>query len=249
MRASSICLVSAGLAGLLCACSDPAPASPDLRAGEERDLSAAPADQAAPPDLAGADLTGAPSPTMSFFITSDKGGGNLGGLAGADARCQRLAAAVGLGGKSWAAYLSAYAQDGRAAVNAKDRIGAGPWYDFTGAKVADSVAQLHDQQNLGTVRKMVGLDEKGQAVPGRGDTPNEHDILTGSQQDGTVNGTATCANWTSDGDDVTGAVGHFDRVGGGANPMSWNFAHASTGCSAAKLVSTGGAGRLYCFAK
>jgi hypothetical protein len=188
---------------------------------------------------------------LGFFITSvGKGdGANLGGLAGADAHCQSLAAAAGAGGRTWRAYLSASAAAGQPAVNAKDRIGSGPWYNAKGVMVAQNVADLHndDTTKLG---KENSLTEKGAVVNGRGDTPNMHDILTGSNLDGTLatgTGDTTCGNWTSNG---TGSalVGHHDRQGGGANPNSWNSAHPSKGCSQANLVATGGNGFFYCFA-
>jgi hypothetical protein len=187
---------------------------------------------------------------MSFFITSaGKGdGANLGGLSGADAHCQALAKAAGAGARQWRAYLSASASGGQAAVNARDRIGKGPWFNAKGVKVADSVADLHSDKNM--LGKENSLTEKGAMVNGRGDTPNTHDILTGSNMDGTLatgTGDTTCGNWTSN---ATGSasVGHHDKQGGGANPNSWNAAHASKGCSQANLVGTGGAGLYYCFA-
>lgn len=230
-----------GLVGLLGACSDSGTAGQsDL--GGAADLAMPVADLATSPDLATApDMA---QPIMSFFITSRTGSGNLGGLAGADATCQALATAVGAGGKTWAAYLSTSTP----MVNAKDRIGTGPWFNAKGVKVADSVADLHSANSA--INKANGLDETGTQVKGVGDSPNQHDILTGSLMDGTVNGTANCANWTSDVmAGVTAAVGHFDRMGGGTNPTSWNFAHTVNGCTAANLVATAGAGRFYCFAK
>lgn len=190
------------------------------------------------------------SPTMSFFVSSEKGSANLGGLTGADQRCQRLATGVGLGGKQWAAYLSADAMGATPAVNARDRIGQGPWYNFAGVKIADNVDELH--KTTVNINKATALDEKGQTVPGRGDTPNEHDILTGSLADGRLSAGATCANWTSEVETGASAtLGHHDRMGLDTTEpaMSWNSSHASRGCSAAALVTTGGAGRLYCFAK
>lgn len=188
--------------------------------------------------------------TMSFFITSagSGDGAKLGGLAGADARCKQLADASGVTGKTWRAYLSAKAAAGQPAVNAKDRIGRGPWYNHHGVMVAQSVADLHSDNNK--LSKENSLTEKGETVKGRGDTPNQHDILTGALMDGTLSPDTTdttCSNWTSNG---TGAafVGHFDRVGGGANPTSWNSAHPSRGCSQQNLVATGGNGYFYCFA-
>lgn len=239
--------IARSLAGVLvcgvgfAACTSNPPADADLSGSP--DLMALP-DLTAPPDL-----TGAPSPMMSFFIASEKGSGKLDGLAGADARCQRLGASVGLGRRKWAAYLSAFADGGQAAVNARDRIGTGPWYNFAGAKLADNVDALHAADVTAGVTKMSALDERGRTVLGRGDMPNEHDLLTGSTAAGMVNGKSTCANWTSEAaTGVVATVGHFDRQGGGAAPTSWNSAHDSSGCSAAALVGTGGAGHIYCFA-
>ncbi len=188
--------------------------------------------------------------SLSFFITSvgSGNGANLGGLAGADKHCQTLAAAAGAGSKTWHAYLSAPASGGQAAVNAKDRIGQGPWYNAKGVRVAQNVADLHSDSNA--LSKVNSLTEKGDVVNGRGDTPNRHDIMTGSQLDGTaVPGTedTTCGGWTSN---AAGSanLGHHDRQGGGQNPTSWNNAHASKGCSQANLQSTGGDGLFYCFA-
>ncbi|NUQ11021.1 MAG: hypothetical protein HUU26_01670 [Gemmatimonadaceae bacterium] len=191
--------------------------------------------------------------SMSFFITSagSGDGANLGGLEGADARCRQLAdasGAPGVAGKTWRAYLSAKAAGGGPAVNARDRIGAGPWYNAKGVMVARDVADLHSDNNR--LGKENSLTEEGAVVNGRGDSPNQHDILTGSLLDGTVSpdsSDTTCNNWTSNG---TGAayVGHHDRVGGGANPTSWNSAHLSRGCSQQNLVGTGGNGYFYCFA-
>jgi hypothetical protein len=190
-------------------------------------------------------------PGLSFFITSagSGDGANLGGLAGADKHCQTLAAGAGAGAKQWRAYLSAVGEGGQPAVNARDRIGRGPWTNSKGVRVAENVADLHSDNNK--LGKENSLTEKGAMVNGRGDKPNTHDILTGSNMDGTVGaGTAaevTCGNWTSN---STGSalLGHHDKQGGGANPNSWNSAHASKGCSQANLVGTGGAGLFYCFA-
>lgn len=186
---------------------------------------------------------------MSFFITSvgPGDGANLGGLKGADAHCQKLAAAAGGGSRTWRAYLSTSAAGDAAAVNAKDRIGPGPWYNAKGVLIAQNVAELHGENKL---TKETQLSEKGEVVNGRGDTPNKHDILTGSQLDGTAfadGADHTCNNWTSN---ATGSaqVGHHDRQGGGANPTSWNNAHASKGCSQENLRGTGGDGLFYCFA-
>ena len=201
----------------------------------------------------------APQQPMSFFVTSaGKGdGANLGGLAGADAHCQALAAAAGAGSRTWHAYLSTSAAGGQPAVNARDRIGQGPWYNARGQRIAQNVGDLHgdtlDQARLGNnLSRTTVFTEKNEAVPGAGAPPpaaNEHDILTGSQTDGrgyTDAADHTCSNWTSNATTGSAQVGHFDRTGG--NNTSWNSAHGSRGCSQANLVSTGGAGRLYCFA-
>ncbi len=191
------------------------------------------------------------SPQMSFFITSAGSGqgADLGGLAGADKHCQALATAVGAGGKTWQAYLSTTAADGKPGVNAKDRIGTGPWHNARGEVVAKDIADLHGEAAAFT--KQSALNEKGEVVNGRGDQPNRHDILTGTKQDGTVAdgdaATATCGNWTSSGDG-SAMVGHFDRTGGGAAPTSLNAAHSSKGCSQENLRGTGGDGLFYCFA-
>jgi hypothetical protein len=193
---------------------------------------------------------------MSFFVTSvGRGdGANLGGLAGADAHCQALAAAAGAGNRTWHAYLSANASGGQAAVNARDRIGTGPWYNARGGKIADNVSHLHgdtlEAAQLGNnLSRSTVFTEKNQTIKGVGDTPNEHDILTGSQPDGrgyTDGADHTCQNWTTNAEGGRAQLGHFDRTGGGNT--SWNSAHASRGCSQANLISTGGAGYLYCFA-
>lgn len=190
------------------------------------------------------------APNMSFFITSAGPGmgANLGDLGGADAYYQKLAAAVGAGGRTWRAYLSTQASGGQAAVNARDRIGKGPWYNSKGVVVAQNVADLHSENTK--LGKENSLTEAGGTVNGRGDSPNNHDILTGSQLDGTAmpaGSDATCSNWTS-GAAGSAQVGHHDRQGGGQNPNSWNSAHASKGCSQDNLRSTGGAGLFYCFA-
>jgi hypothetical protein len=187
---------------------------------------------------------------MSFFITSagSGNGASLGGLAGADAHCQALAKAAGAGRKTWHAYLSANEASGGKKVNARDRIGKGPWYNVKGVMVAKDVEDLHSADNK--LGKENSLTEKGEVVNGRGDTPNQHDILTGSQLDGTAftdGKDHTCAAWTSSGDG-SAEVGHHDRQGGGTNPTSWNSAHPSKGCSQQNLVGTGGSGRFYCFA-
>ena len=183
---------------------------------------------------------------MSFFLTS-KGpgdGANLGGLEGADAHCTALAEAAGVTGKTWRAYLSTTGSGG---VNAKDRIGTGPWHNANGVQVASSVADLHSDNNK--LSKENSISEKGGMINGRGDDPNRHDILTGTQMDGTAasgSDDTTCSNWTSNGEG-SAFVGHHDRQGGGANPTSWNQAHGSRGCSQQDLIGTGGDGYFYCF--
>jgi hypothetical protein len=225
MRRPPALLLSAGLAALLAACATPSATS-----------------------------TG----PMSFFVTSvgSGQGANLGGLAGADAHCQRLATAAGAGGKTWRAYLSvpptmpSAGNPGVPAVNARDRIGKGPWHNAKGALIARDVEHLHNGNNIG---KDTALDEKGNAVRGSGERPTEHDMLTGSRADGTAfspHHDSTCKAWTHGGPDGSAIVGHHDRVG----PMpetwarSWNFSHPSAGCSQEALVRTGGSGRFYCFA-
>jgi hypothetical protein len=193
---------------------------------------------------------------LSFFVTSTglEKGANLGGLAGADAHCQKLAKAAGAGNKIWRAYLSTQAIDGKPAVNARDRIGSGPWFNAKGALIANDLAHLHgdtlELARLGSnLSRNQVFTEKGERVLGAGDTPNQHDILTGSKTDGTAFTDAadhTCKNYTSNAADGSVQVGHFDRTGGGNT--SWNSAHASRGCSQENLVSTGGAGLFYCFA-
>ena len=210
--------------------------------------------------IAAASLASTPSPSprptfaqqdMSFFITSvgSGDGANLGGLAGADKHCATLAEAAGVKGKTWHAYLSQQAVGGATAINARDRIGKGPWKNAKGVVVATSVDDLHSDNNK--LSKENSLTEKGTVVNGRGDTPNTHDILTGSTIDGRVqpgDGDSTCSNWTSNAETGSASVGHHDRQGGGANPTSWNFAHASRGCSQKNLQATGGNGLFYCFA-
>ncbi|OFW36336.1 MAG: lectin [Acidobacteria bacterium RIFCSPLOWO2_12_FULL_60_22] len=191
----------------------------------------------------------APPPPMSFFVTSVGlgKGADLGGLAGADAQCQKLAAAVGAGNRTWRAYLST---QGQGAVNARDRIGQGPWHNAKGVIIAPNVADLHGdvQRDRNNIKKSTALNEKGEEVNGVGNQPNQHDILTGSQSDGkafTDNADHTCKNWTSS-SDGTALLGHHDRNGG--SNTSWNSAHTSRGCSQENLVASGGAGLLYCFA-
>ncbi len=187
---------------------------------------------------------------MSFFLTSagPGSGADLGGLSGADRHCQALAEAVGSGGKTWRAYLSTTTSTSMPAVNARDRIGSGPWYNSKGVRIASSVADLHSANN--NLTKETQLDEKGEMVNGRGDQPNRHDILTGSNADGTVfvgDGDTTCSNWTSSGEG-SARNGHHDRTGGGDDGSSWNSAHGTRGCSQEDLRGTGGDGLFYCFA-
>lgn len=191
---------------------------------------------------------------MTFFLTStgSGNGANLGGLAGADAHCQKLAAAAGAGDKTWRAYLSTQASEGKPAVNARDRIGAGPWHNFRGTVIARDLAHLHgdtlELARLGNlITKNNAVSEKGELVNGVGDKPNMHDILTGTQPDGrayTDSADHTCKNWTSS-NEGSAQVGHHDRNGGG---ISWNSTHASRGCSQENLAGSGGAGLFYCFA-
>jgi hypothetical protein len=185
---------------------------------------------------------------MSFFVTSTGSGkgADFGGLDGADRHCQALAAAAGAGPRTWRAYLST---QGPGAVDARSRIGRGPWQNAKGVVIARSVEELHGENNLS---KQTALDEKGELVNGRGDQPNRHDILTGSQSDGTAYADAadhTCRNWTSSGEG-SAQLGHHDRLGlrDDAPSRSWNSSHPSRGCSDEALRSTGGAGLLYCFA-
>jgi hypothetical protein len=191
--------------------------------------------------------------SMTFFVTSvgSGKGADLGGLAGADQHCQALAQAAGAGGKTWRAYLSTQAMGGTPAVNARDRIGHGPWQNAKGVVIARDITALHSANNL---NKQTALTEKGDVVKGRGDRPNMHDILTGSQLDGTAfAGTEdrTCGNWTKSGSEGAAMLGHHDRMGLTEEPpaKSWNSSHLSRGgCSQDALKSTGGAGLFYCFA-
>jgi hypothetical protein len=193
------------------------------------------------------------SRAMGFFVTSagPGKGGDLGGLAGADAHCQSLATAAGLGRRPWRAYLSADATPTTPAVNARDRIGSGPWYNAQGVLVASDLAQLHGENNI---TKATALTEKGAVVNGRGDTPNTHDMLTGSTPEGRAIGGAqdlTCGNWSrNDDNNVKAMTGHHDRTGTSPPPTdkSWNSSHPSAGCAAETLPKTGGAGLFYCFA-
>ena len=195
--------------------------------------------------------TPAPAQTsrMSFFITG-QGRGNgaaLGGLEGADAHCDSLARAAGSSGLIWRAYLSGRTRNGQP-VNARDRIGPGPWHNAKGVQVAASVDDLHSENNK--LGKENSLTERGAVVNGRGDTPNMHDILTGSTADGRLSPgeeDTTCENWSSTSPTGKALVGHHDKMGGGANPNSWNSAHPSRGCGQSNLVATGGNGLFYCF--
>jgi hypothetical protein len=208
---------------------------------------------------------GGPAGPPSFFITSvGKGdGANYGGLAGADAYCAQMATAAGMQtpqGRTWRAYLSATAAAGQPAVNARDRIGAGPWYNAKGVLIANNVADLHGdvERDRNQINKQQALSEKGGSINGVGDKPNQHDILTGSDSHGRARADqvdTTCSNYTSNADPAPGTargqgpgvwLGHHDRMGGGNT--SWNAAHKSGGCSQQALVNTGGAGMLYCFA-
>lgn len=195
--------------------------------------------------------------SMSFFITSVGvgNGADLGGLEGADAHCQKLASEAGAGNRTWRAYLSTQGVDFKDenVVNARDRIGAGPWYNAKGVMIAKDVDELHSPEN--NVNKDTALDENGNIVHGRTEKPNKHDILTGSRVDGTAFGPSfftdmTCGNWTKSGEGAA-MLGHHDRVGPIAHDWarSWNSAHISRGCSQEALQSTGGDGLLYCFAE
>ncbi|GAB3768445.1 hypothetical protein GCM10028796_31940 [Ramlibacter monticola] len=185
---------------------------------------------------------------MSFFVTSKNPGkgADFGGLAGADQYCQSLASAAGAGGKTWRAYLST---TGAGSVNARDRIGRGPWMNAKGETIAGSVDELHGTNRL---TKQTALTERGEVVAGRGDAVNMHDVLTGSTPDGrasTATGDTTCGNWTKSGEG-SAIVGHHDRTGLNEEPpaKSWNSSHGSRGCGLDALKATGGDGRLYCFA-
>lgn len=204
-------------------------------------------------------LAAAPSATLhaadaktSFFVTSagPGKGGDLGGLAGADKHCQTLAEAAGAGKRTWRAYLSTSATGNAPAINARDRIGKGPWYNVKGELIARNVDELHRENNL---TKQTALTEKGEIVNGRGDTPNQHDILTGSDTMGMAFPAGldtTCSNWTSSAAGGSAQVGHHDRTGLDEKQpaKSWNHSHPSRGCSMDALRSSGGNGRFYCFA-
>ena len=195
--------------------------------------------------MAAVGVASAQDTTMSFFVTSvgSGNGANLGGLDGADAHCGKLAEAAGVTGKTWHAYLSTSTAD------AKDRIGAGPWYNAKGEKIADDVGSLHGDAN--NLTKQTALNEKGEVINGRGDTPNRHDILTGSMPEGTKAADQSCGDWTLSGAEGAAMMGHSDRTGldDSAAAKSWNSSHASRGgCSQDALKGTGGDGLFYCFA-
>jgi hypothetical protein len=207
--------------------------------------------------LGSAAVLGAPAPQheMTFFVTSTTptGSGNLGGLAGADAICQGRAAAAGglIFNHTWHAYVSTQTTADGPGVNARGRIGTGPWYNAKGVMIAANVADLHgdNQRDRNNIQKINMLDERGNPIKGAGDMPNQHDILTGSDSEGRAFPAgldASCNNWTSDGADRRAMLGHADRTGGGN--VSWNSAHMSRDCSKEGLIATGGAGHLYCFA-
>ena len=190
---------------------------------------------------AGLAQTQMPTGPMSFFVTSagSGNGGDLGGLDGADAICQNLADSVDQGDLTWRAYLSTQGGNG---VNARDRIGPGPWFNANGTRIATDVDNLHSMLNRLSV--FTALDQRGRRIPGSGYTPNRHDILTGTQADGTAypaGGDMTCSNWTSSSDDGKARVGHHDYA-------AWGSAHNSRGCSQAALISSGGDGLFFCFA-
>jgi hypothetical protein len=191
-------------------------------------------------------------PNMTFFITSKPGpnGANLGGIAGADQHCQTLAASAGAGGKTWRAYLSVQAINGAQAINARDRIGKGPWVNAVGVQIAKDVDDLHAP--TGKIDGETGLTENGRRVPGVGFISNQHDVLTGSTAEGRAppaDKDVTCGNWTKSGEGAA-MVGHHDRRGlrYDVNSISWNSAHPSRGCSLPALQSSGGGGLIYCFA-
>ena len=193
-----------------------------------------------------------PQSRMTFFVTSagSGNGADLGGLAGADQHCQKLATAAGAGKRTWRAYLSASAAGSSPEVNAIDRIGRGPWQNAKGVVVATDVENLHGNNNI---TKQTNLTESGAVVNGRGDKPNMHDMLTGSQTNGlafTSGDDRTCGNWTKSGKDGAANLGHSDRLGLSEDyyAKSWNASHPSRGCSQEALVATGGAGLFYCFA-
>ena len=194
------------------------------------------------------------APKMSFFVTSTGSGkgGDLGGLKGADAHCQELAKAAGAGNRTWHAYLSTQTSGGTKGVNARDRIGKGPWYNVKGELIARNLDELHTPAE-NKISKQTALTEKGESIPGVGDKPVKHDILTGSDSQGRthqVTDDTTCRNWTSSSDSDRAQVGHSDRTGlsDTAPAHSWNMSHMSAGCSQPALRKTGGDALFYCFA-
>ena len=218
------------------------------QSGEKPPESTSNAPAAQPPVAQSLQMGGAKS-VMTFFVTSRGSGksGDLGGVSGADAHCQALAKAEGAGDHTWRAYLSVSTASGQPGVNARDRIGKGPWYNAEGELVAANIDELHGTDSK--ISKTMAVTERLDPVNGVGDTPNTHDILTGSRPDGTSfpsGDDLTCGNWTSSGAGRA-QVGHHDRMGQGANAGSWNSAHPSQGCSQANLQRTGGDGRFYCF--
>jgi hypothetical protein len=213
-----------------------------------RQVQPAPQTKGSEPVPQSREMGGAKS-VMTFFVTS-RGpgkGGDLGGLSGADAHCQALAQAEGAGDHTWRAYLSTSARDGQPAINARDRIGKGPWYNAEGLLVAATLDELHGDTNR--INKETAVTERLDPVNGVGDDPNVHDILTGSHPDGTAYAAdedLSCRNWTS-GNDGRAQVGHHDRRGRDGGVNSWNSVHASRGCGQPDLQATGGAGLFYCF--
>lgn len=191
-------------------------------------------------------------PDVTFFITSKGGpdGANFSGIEGADKHCKALATKAGAGDKVWRAYLSTQSEGGKAAINARDRIGTGPWQNVEGLQIAANVDDLHSDKNK--IDRLTGLSERGRRIPSRLYVVNQHDILTGSTPEGRAfpaGEDMTCGNWTKNGEGKA-QIGHFDRMSGRTGPLakSWNSAHGSRGCSLAKLQSSGGAGLIYCFA-
>ena len=192
-------------------------------------------------------------PEMTFFITSTGGpeGGNFGGIEGADAHCQALATRAGAGDKDWRAYLSTQAEDGKPAINARDRIGDGPWQNANGVQIAADIDELHDQTKV-NINIETGVAENGRLIVNRNFVHNMHDILTGSTLEGLAfpaGEDMTCGNWTI-GEGSGAQIGHFDRLSGRTTPeaLSWNSAHRSRGCSYEQFRSSGGSGLAYCFA-
>jgi hypothetical protein len=246
-----VVLAACVTAAAIAACGQPATDSQQGEAPSAAPSTVDATESAAPGSSAPAalEMGGAKSVT-TFFVTSvgPGRGGNLGGLAGADAHCQALAKAEGSGDHTWRAYLSTSATDTEPAVHARDRIGRGPWYNAEGLLIAANVDELHGDKN--NLTKETAVTQRLDVVNGAGDTPNRHDILTGSRPDGTAYPAAddlTCRNWTS-ASAGRAQVGHHDRRGLEPGVSSWNSAHASRGCGQTDLEATGGAGLFYCFA-